>query len=222
VNGPVATGGPCAAVPKLRNYRPEDLDALYAISLATGNSGGDAAHLYDDPHLMGHIYAAPYAELEPGLVHVVEDGNGVGGYVLGALDTLEWTGRLEREWWPRLRGKYDNPADFPEERRTPDQRRAAMIHKPETPPAEVVERFPAHMHMNLLPRLQGRGLGTALLEIWLGIARHSGVTRVHVGANRGNTGALRFWQSRGFREIGPQRDGRTVWMGLDAAKGADG
>lgn len=205
-------------MPELRNCRPDDLDALYAISLATGDAGGDAAHLYADPRLIGHIYAAPYAVLAPELVRVVEDADGVAGYVLGALDTREWAARLEREWWPHLRERYADPADVPAESRMPDQRRAAMIHRPETPPADVTARFPAHLHMNLLPRLQRRGLGTALLAAWLGAARDSGVTRVHVGANRGNANAVRFWQSRGFAEIGlKDGGGRTLWMGLDLA-----
>lgn len=208
-------------MPTLRQFRPDDLDALYAISLATGNAGGDAAHLYDDPRLIGHIYAAPYAVLAPELVRVVEDRDGVGGYVLGALDTLEWAARLERQWWPHLRQRYADPRDIPAASRTPDQRRAAMIHEPETPPAEVVARFPAHLHMNLLPRLQGRGLGSALLGTWLAAAGDRGASRVHVGANRGNTGAVRFWGARGFRELEPEDGGgRTVWMGLDQS-GAD-
>ncbi len=33
----------------------------------------DTSHLYADPRLMGHIYAAPYALLEPALALVVED-----------------------------------------------------------------------------------------------------------------------------------------------------
>jgi hypothetical protein len=33
---------------KLRQFRSGDLNALYAISLATGHEGGDASHLYAD------------------------------------------------------------------------------------------------------------------------------------------------------------------------------
>ena len=47
----------------IRPFRASDLEALYAISLATGHEGGDAAHLYADPKLMGHIYATSYALL---------------------------------------------------------------------------------------------------------------------------------------------------------------
>lgn len=78
----------------IRLFEPRDIDALYAISLATGHLGKDAAHLYDDPRLMGHIYAAPYALLEPCLALVVEDEGEVGGFAVGVLDTSEW----EKRW----------------------------------------------------------------------------------------------------------------------------
>jgi hypothetical protein len=74
----------------IRPYQPDDLDALYAISLATGFEGGDASHLYDDPRLIGHIYSAPYAVLEPELALVVEDRDGVAGFVVGVTDTSAW------------------------------------------------------------------------------------------------------------------------------------
>ena len=84
-----------------------------AISLATGFAGGDASHLYDDPRMMGHIYSAPYALLDPGLALVVEDGQGVAGFVVGTVDTSSWERKLEREWWPSLRRQYADPTDTP-------------------------------------------------------------------------------------------------------------
>jgi hypothetical protein len=58
---------------QIRPFRPGDLAALYAISLATGHEGGDASHLYEDGSLIGHIYSAPYAILEPRLALIIED-----------------------------------------------------------------------------------------------------------------------------------------------------
>jgi ribosomal protein S18 acetylase RimI-like enzyme len=52
---------------KLRGFQPDDLSAVYAISLATGHAGNDAARIYRDPQLMGHICSAPYALLAPDL-----------------------------------------------------------------------------------------------------------------------------------------------------------
>jgi GNAT superfamily N-acetyltransferase len=198
----------------LRPYATSDYDALYAISLATADAGSDASHLYRDKRLVGSIYAAPYAALEPDLVMVATDEIGVGGFVLGALDTIAWEKRLERDWWPRLREHY--PAVAPEARDdgNPDQRRIAMIHHPERAPVTVAKAFPAHLHLNLAPRLQGRGVGTRLFQAWLSLARDRGVSALHVGINRGNARALGFWCAMGFLPITPPdlSKGRTEWM----------
>ena len=80
----------------IRPYRPGDLDALYQICLLTGDGGQDATSLFADPMLLGHFFAAPYGLFAPSLAFVLEDGQGVGGYILGALDTRAFTGTYPR------------------------------------------------------------------------------------------------------------------------------
>ena len=198
---------------RIRPFAPADLEACYAISLATGFEGGDAAHLYRDPKLMGHIYVAPYALLEPTLALVVEDGDGVAGFAVGTAETVPWEQRLEREWWPSLRERYADPADTPADERTADQRRTFMIHHPARTPSDVTARYPAHLHMNLLPRTQRQGVGSKLLGIWLETV---GRRAVHAGVNRANVGGARFWAARGFEEL--PVPGRTLWMGREASR----
>ncbi len=199
----------------IRPYARQDLDALYAISLATGLAGEDASHLYDDPKLIGEIYSAPYANLEPDLVLVAADDEGVAGYVLGVPDTRAWAQRLERDWWPALRARHPDPSAMSPEARSPDQKRAYMIHHPEQPPRALTDRFPAHIHMNLLPRLQGQGIGPRLLAAWIDKARAAGVTAAHIGTNRANERASGFWKSQGFQELGLPEEPptRTLWLG---------
>ena len=194
---------------RIRSFQPADLEAGYAISLATGFEGGDASHLYRDPRMMGHLYFAPYALLEPALAFVVEDGEGVAGFAVGTTDTDAWEGRLGREWWPSLRGRYADPCAIPAEARTPDERRAFMIHHPAPTPVSVAKAYPAHLHINLLPRTQGHGVGSKLLDTWLARAD---ARSVHVGVNRANKGAAVFWTARGFEEL-PVPGERTLWMG---------
>ncbi|WP_425066703.1 GNAT family N-acetyltransferase [Reyranella sp.] len=205
--------------PQIRPFNAGDLDACYAISLATGHAGGDASHLYRDPKMMGHIYIAPYALLEPGLTLIAEDRDGVAGFVAGVVDTSAWEERLEREWWPPLRRRYADPVDVPPDRQTADQRRASMIHHPAPTPVEIAARYPAHLHMNLLPRLQRRGVGSLLLGSWLSAAGARGALSFHVGLNRMNRGALRFWSRQGFSALALKArvEGRTCWMGRDTA-----
>jgi GNAT superfamily N-acetyltransferase len=196
-------------VTEIRSFEPPDLEACYAISLATGLEGGGASHLYRDPGMMGHIYVAPYGLLEPALALVIVDDDDVAGFAVGTADTVAWEERLEREWWPSLRQKYADPSGIPPDTRTPDQRRAFMIHHPARTPAAVTAAYPAHLHLNLLPRLQRRGAGSRLMGEWL--ARASSPA-VHVGVNRANKGAALFWAARGFAELDVP-GGRTLWMG---------
>ena len=195
---------------KLRPYRDGDLEALYAISLATGLSGKDASASYQDPKLMGHLYSAPYAVLLPALCHVVEDGEGVCGFIVGATDTIGFEERLEREWWPHLRNQYAEPSGTPSPEWTPDQHRIFTIHHPRRTPREIADLYPAHLHMNLLSRIQGKGIGRALLTGWLSQARVAGV---HIGCNPHNHGAIAFWEKQHFRRLVDLSGGRTIWLG---------
>lgn len=201
----------------IRQVRPTDVDSLYAISLATGFEGGDASHLYADPRLMGHIYSAPYAVLEPSLALVVEDSRGIAGFAVGAIDTETWESRLESEWWPALREGHADPDEAARESWSADQRRASMIHHPTRTPAEISGRYPAHLHLNLLPHIQGKGVGMVLFENWRQLAVAKGAKQFHVAINRANIGAIRFWKKVGFTELDIDgcRGSRTVWMGRD-------
>lgn len=201
---------------QIRAYAPGDLSALYEICLKTGASGGDATHLYADPRIIGDIYAAPYAALQPDLALVVEDGEGVAGYMIGTLDTAAFEAHQEREWWPALRAVYPDPKGVPGAERTADQGRAARIHRPVATPATLVAAYPAHLHINLLPRLQGKGLGERLVTTWLELIRAHGASGVHLGCNAGNHRALRFYDRYGFRRfpVDPPWPG-TVWMVID-------
>lgn len=203
-----------------REFRQEDLSAIYAISVKTGDNGRDASALYDDPKLMGHIYSAPYVLLEPDLAIVVEHKDQVVGYVVGTRDTQSWETRLERQWWPALRNQYEAPNPADHDNWTIDQMRIDRMHSPRLIDREISERYPAHLHMNLLPSIQGRGIGTALLHKWLSIVIKDGDRGVHVGANPKNTDGIAFWQRSGFETIktGPKKTPQTGWLGRSLMK----
>jgi len=203
--------------PQIRDAQPGDLDALYRIALATGDSGADAAHLHRDPKLVGHLYAAPYAVLEPAFALVVEDASGVGGYIVGARDTLAFEARLEAQWWPALRRDYPDPRGDPSSWDL-DQLRAYQIHHPRPPPARITAPYPSHLHINLLPRLQGRGLGKALIDAWLARIETAGSRGAHLGVSPANHRALRFYRAYGLEEFRfptPRRSPDTIYFVRD-------
>lgn len=72
----------------IRPYRPEDRAALEDICIRTAHNGLDSRPVYADPGILPVIFATPYAELEPDLTFVLDDGRGQAvGYILGTADT---------------------------------------------------------------------------------------------------------------------------------------
>ncbi|MGB3810686.1 MAG: GNAT family N-acetyltransferase [Parvibaculum sp.] len=199
----------------IRGVRPDDLDALYHISLKTGESGQDATHLYEDPKLVGHIYVAPYAELAPEAALVVEDGEGVGAYIVGAVDTRAFDAKLEAEWWPKLRQAYADPSDIPHDEWSADQLRSYLIHHPHRTPSRIVDPYPSHLHINLLPRLQGRDFGRKLIDRWLRVMCDLGSRGVHLGVSTTNTRAIKFYEAYGFRLLERVEARNTIWYGIE-------
>ncbi len=193
---------------ELRPYRSDDLDALYDICLVTGDAGNDASPLHNDRKVIGHLYSAPYGVFEPGNAFVAEDDEGVAGYLVGTYDTNAFEATLEREWWPALREHY---AQVPEADLTAaDWKRVAAIRERWPNPADIVARYPAHIHMNLLPRLRGKRVGSGLLDKWVDQAKRAGVPGIHLGASPTNTGGIAFW-SKSFT---PLRTEGAAWFGM--------
>ena len=184
-------------MPEIRPLRSSDRDALYDICLKTGDAGADATALYRDPKLLGHLYAGSYAALEPESAFVVEDGEGLGGYIVGAYDTHAFETRAEHEWWPALRERYSDPEALPEAER----HLALSIHKPWRTPRRITEPYPSHLHINLLPRLQGGGCGRLLMNTWLAAMRERGSPGAHLGVGMRNERAVRFYLAYGFAEF---------------------
>jgi len=206
---------------RIRPYQPSDLDDLYRICLLTGRNGQDATSLHGDPRLLGHVYAAPYGLFEPSLAFMAEDAAGVGGYVLGAFDSQAFEQRLERDWWPGLRLRYPEPSGVPEHRRTPDQRIAHRIHHPWPAPGELADRYPSHLHIDLVPRLQAQGNGSRMIRTLLGALRARGSPGVHLHVHASNRKAVGFYRHFGFAELSAAPDAYVFGMDLrgDAGPG---
>jgi ribosomal protein S18 acetylase RimI-like enzyme len=180
---------------EIRPYRADDLEALYDICLKTGDAGQDATAMYRDGRLLGHVYAAPYGVLEPESCFVVEDKQGVGGYIVGTRNTYAFEKRMEAEWWPPLRARIAEGGD------DADARMKHLIHHPARTPRRISEPYPAHLHINCLARLQGVGMGKQLIDIWRAAMAKSGAAKAHLGVGPRNERAVRFYRAYGFHLI---------------------
>jgi ribosomal protein S18 acetylase RimI-like enzyme len=196
----------------IRPYQPGDHDALYEICLRTGDSGADASGLYADPMLLGHVYCGPYLKLEPELAFTLTDQQGPCGYVIGALNTPDFEARLEREWWPGLRLHYPDPSGKPRETWSRDERIINLFHHPHRESEAITASYPSHLHIDLLPRAQGHGMGGKLMQTLFEALRSRGSIGVHLGVGDRNVKAIGFYERIGFQEL--TRTPGAIWMGL--------
>jgi GNAT superfamily N-acetyltransferase len=81
-----------------------------------------------------------------------------------------------------------------------------------------LDDYPSELHINLLPPIQGRELGTQLVETFLREVSLRGMPGVHATVYEDNEPARNFFEHLGFRPLGrrpafrpPPADGRTDW-----------
>ncbi len=173
-----------------------DLPGAYRVCLLTGDSGRDGSALFRNPDLLGHVYVGPYIAGEPDLALVVADGEGIAGYCLAVVDTRAFEAWCEAHWWPTLRAQYPLPAEA-----TPDGELVGLIHAPARAPEAVVRDYPSHLHIDLLERTRGLGLGRALVERQLAALRARGVPGLYLDVATANANAIAFYEHLGFAAV---------------------
>lgn len=199
----------------IRALRAGDEPALMDVCLRTGDAGGDATGLLEQGDLMGTLWCMPYLVLEPDLVSVVAPessalgGSAPVGYVLGALDSAAFHAAADERYWPQMRERFPI-GSAPEG--SFDELLVALIHDRRHADgsgdeAELDERYPSHLHIDLLPEAQGRGFGRRLIERLIGQLGERGSRGVHLGVSRNNERAIEFYRHVGFVEWDGPDDG---------------
>jgi len=196
----------------IRRIGPGDVDAVYEVCLRTGDNGADAAHLFDDPLALGHIFVGPYLKLEPGLAFVLEDAQGVCGYALGALDSKWYYEAYRTTWLPEIRQRYPEPTGDPA-RWSRSQRVYDEYYHPDIFLPEPYDSYPSHLHIDLLARAQGRGLGPEMMTTLLRELAAKGSPGVHLGMGATNQRAHRFYTKFGFHELARVSD--VLYLGKE-------
>ncbi|GLJ61944.1 hypothetical protein GCM10017576_20740 [Microbacterium barkeri] len=186
----------------MRPYRPSDRAALGEVCVRTADAGGDATGLLGDDELWPELFLYPYVDRHPDLALVVESGGRAAGYIVCAPDTTAFETWFRDTWWPPRAARFPDPGDRPG--READLLRYAHRRGPEDQPH--LAAHPAHLHIDLLPELQGQGWGRRLVETLLDALRERGVPGVHLAADPANTGALAFYPRLGFTRVESARD----------------
>ena len=194
----------------IRRYQPADYDAVSAICTQTAEAGGDATGLYVSDELMPDVFVRPYVAYQPDLAFVVEDARGVAGYIVGVADTAAFTQWFRREWLPReIAGRYEHTQPVVSK----DDLIRHLGFWPERMLIPELDEYPAHLHIDLLPRLQGQGWGRQLIETLASSLKDRGVPGLHLSMDAANTGARAFYDRLGFAEL-PSSTADAPLLGL--------
>lgn len=131
------------------------------------------------------LYNDYYTEREPDNCFVLDDGNGNAvGYILTSSDFQSYKEVFCAYYLPEIKRisrlqYYMRKFAFHTEKR-------------------LAEKYPAHLHIDLLPGYTGKGEGGKLMEAALSNLRNKGVKGIFLGVGSRNTGAVRFYKRHGF------------------------
>jgi len=199
----------------IRAARPTDQPGAYHVCLKTGNYGQDGEPFYrDDPDALGRIFVGPYLEFEPDLSLILEDRDGICGYAFAAFDSRAFYDRYENEWRPKLVANFPMPPGDPANW-TRVQHAHSWYHHPDYFCPEPYVEYPSHLHIDLLPRAQGRGYGRRMMEQLMAKLRDHDSPGAHLGVSASNTAAHAFYQKLGFHELARTGAGNdaVIYMG---------
>jgi len=202
-----------ASLPVIRPAHSADLPWLYEVCRATVDlrQHPEASHAELDPYLVGQLYVAPYMAFEPAAAAVLSFEGRVQGYTLGTSDSKAFEAFLCDTWLPLARAQY--PQNF-----TPlaarDQDFLKALHAPRPSLPAWLERYPAHLHADLLPDYQGRGFGRKLVSHFLDYLRSNGCVGAHVDVARNNPAAIAFYKALGLSTV-LQETANGVILGSD-------
>ena len=200
----------------IRDFRPNDVDALYEVCLLTGAGGEDASALVSYPRLLGDIYVGPYLQQEPEFALVADDGRRAAGYALAAVDTARFEKALEVAWWPTIQARYLS-TDGPVTAKPFDGELLPLVRNPELTRHPDLPGYPSHLHVDLMENVRGLGVGSRMLAELFERLRRAGSPGVHLGVDTANQGALQFYRHLGFVDL--LRTEGELFMGLSWPSG---
>ena len=171
----------------------------------TGYMGDPVAWQWRDRESFADLFSGWYTDHAGHDALVVEgDGGTVRGYLLGCRDSQDVAGPGRLAARHLLgRGLLVRPGTAPVLWRTLADVAVAAARR-DLPSGEVLdERWPAHLHIDLLPDARGSGLGRQLVTRWLDALRADEVAGCHLVTWAENDGAVAFFEAMGFHREGP-------------------
>lgn len=190
-------------VMQVRRFAESDRGELRELFRRAGE-GAPTASLWGHEESEAEIYLQAYMDLEPDSLFVAEVDGALVGYLAGSLHHARFPSESERIARAIRRHRLafrPRPAAFLA-RSALDIAVAAARGEPTASDFED-ERWPAHLHINVVSAARGTGASDALMNAWFERLREQGSPGCHLLTLVENTRAVRFFERMGFTEYGP-------------------
>ncbi|KAK6417372.1 hypothetical protein LTR95_017348 [Oleoguttula sp. CCFEE 5521] len=183
---------------------PSDRSALDHIFRVTC---GESLKTEPSWTISSYLWCHPYPLLSPSTCFVLDPGNSEGpvGYILSTPNTRQFAKDWTEKYVPSLDRKLlpepdVNVSEAVDDKPTQllqllygDPEKALNFSYP-----GLVDTWPGHLHIDILPSHQGQGWGRKLIDTLLEALRAEGCKGVHLGMEAGSLGALKFYTKLGF------------------------
>lgn len=200
----------------IRPCKVEDLPGVSEVCCRCGFGGEDIAEsgVFKDRRLFAMLFCHYYLRYEARTSFVAASANDpreVVGYVLGCPDTVVYERRFATLMVPRIAARVLLFTSWRHPRVLCELIRwGRSVPWREANPAGV--EYPAHLHIDLLPEYQRRGIGGRLLDTLEARFQELGVDGVHLVTSNHHRKALPFYDKHGYRVV-REREHR-MWSGL--------
>lgn len=191
----------------IRQAQLEDEKAIVDICFETR-----AENLKDhtDKELFALRWALYYLRYETPFCFVAEENGRVIGYILSTPDTAAQEKGYEEKILPLIKEKI-SPSD-------PNYGLYTAVENTPGVIGDFLKKYPAHLHINLTPLCQGKGIGSMLMNMMEDNLKKRGINGVFLGVGESNKAAIRFYNKHHYTEFFKKDYGENngvVYMGKE-------
>lgn len=186
----------------IRTYHPADRVATMSLFERAGRRSPTAA-LWGHSASEADVYLFPYSEEEVGRLLLAQREGQIVGYLAGCVDGRRFSSEEERitdavrrhrlMLRPRPAAFFARAAYDVAWSRVRGEPTAGDLRDP---------RWPAHLHINVLPEYRGRGVAAALMQAWFDQLKATGSRGCHLQTLLENDRATAFFTKMGFSPHG--------------------
>lgn len=182
----------------IRKYEEKDKENVQFVCL--NSEGPDNAPDEETGKFILITFCNYYLENEPENCFVVDDDGRAVGYIICAENYDKYKKIFDRDYLPTT------------EKFGPERYKWALNSS--APQSKFKDEYPAHLHIDILPDYQSKGIGSKLIKAFCDNLKEKGVKGVMLIVGTENEGARRFYERNGFTLLQDMPTGAAYGMKL--------